>query len=41
MRYQFQIEDFAMISAKEAKELLYDMFSQNFITTAVSKSWFQ
>ena len=36
---QKQIEDFAMISAKEAKELLYDMFSQNFITTAeISKT---
>ncbi|CAG2254376.1 POLR3C [Mytilus edulis] len=31
---QKQIEDFAMISAKEAKELLYNMFSQKFITTS-------
>lgn len=36
---QKQIEDFAMISAKEAKELLYNMFSQNFITTTeISKT---
>ncbi|XP_060073587.1 DNA-directed RNA polymerase III subunit RPC3-like [Ylistrum balloti] len=36
---QKQIEDYAMISAKEAKELLYNMFSENFITlTEVSKT---
>lgn len=32
----FQIEDFVMISAKEAKDLLYTLFSENFITTTVS-----
>ena len=31
-----QIEDFVMISAKEAKDLLYTLFSENFITTTVS-----
>ena len=31
----FQIEEMAMIPAKEAKELLYNMFAQNFITIAV------
>ncbi|KAK3098436.1 hypothetical protein FSP39_019429 [Pinctada imbricata] len=36
---QKQIEDFAMISAKEAKELLYMMFSQNFVSiTEISKT---
>lgn len=33
----FQIEDFVMISAKEAKDLLYTLFSENFITTTVSE----
>eukprot|EP00105_Crassostrea_gigas_P025260 XP_011445785.1 PREDICTED: DNA-directed RNA polymerase III subunit RPC3 [Crassostrea gigas] len=36
---QKQIEDFVMISAKEAKDLLYTLFSENFITTTeISKT---
>uniref|UniRef100_K1PJ04 DNA-directed RNA polymerase III subunit RPC3 n=1 Tax=Magallana gigas TaxID=29159 RepID=K1PJ04_MAGGI len=34
-----EIEDFVMISAKEAKDLLYTLFSENFITTTeISKT---
>ncbi|XP_061172680.1 DNA-directed RNA polymerase III subunit RPC3-like [Saccostrea echinata] len=36
---QKQIEDFVMISAKEAKDLLYTLFSENFVTTTeISKT---
>ncbi len=31
-----QIEDIAMIPAKEAKEMLYHMFGQHFVTITVS-----
>ena len=34
----FQIEEKAMVPAKEAKEILYNMFAQNFVTITVSSA---
>ena len=36
LSYYFQIEQFAMIPAKETKEMLYNMFSQHFVSITVS-----
>ena len=33
---QKQVEDFAMIPAKEAKDMLYKMLSENFVSLQVS-----
>lgn len=35
---QKQVEDFAMIPAKEAKDMLYKMLSENFVSLQVSAS---